>query len=404
MYEYIRAVVKEEIDNGYKKFIICPMGKWGKMGKEILLEFGIEPVFCVDSYEFDNKEIYEMDVLSGLQEDARCLLMTQRIDVKKALIPEIERYIENFKIVDVFKRIDDIITTEKIAKFPIKDRLKLDFLCVGFSKCGTTSLHAYFEQNPYVFVPEVKENQFLLSLSEKGHKFLKDSYPMSQIGGKIVGDIEPVYHNMAFAVKEYFGDDLKIIFCMRNPVDALFSYFKMRMRRVTNHTLEFIERTGEVSSDFFEEWSSSFVDRFKYADYIKEYLKYYPREQILFLISEEVYANPQKTHEQIVSFLEIEGEKCEEFPHENSGSLVVKDLASARISNYLMNFFFDSFNECIEMRKKIEQVMAEIDAVITTSFEEKLPPSVRKKMLCQYMDSIKELEVLLDRNLQGIWY
>lgn len=404
MDEYIKTVIKEEIDKGYKKFIICPMGKWGKRGKEILLEFGIEPVYCIDSYEYDDKEIFKMDVLSGVQEDVRCLLLTQRLAVKKELIRQIESYIENSKVVDVFKRVDDIITTEKIAKFPVEDRVKLDFLCVGFSKCGTTSLHAYFEENPYVFVPEVKENQFLLSISEKSHKFLKDSYPLSLTAGKIVGDIEPVYYNSAFAAKEYFGDDIKIIFCLRNPADALFSYFKMRMRRVTNHTLEFIEKKGEVSTDYFEEWSTSFTERFKYADYIKEYLKYYPREQIFFLISEEMYAAPQKTLGQLLDYLELDGEKSEIFPHENSGSMVVKDLVSARISNYLMNFFFESFNESLEMRKKLEHVMGEIDIVITTPFKGKLPVSVREKILLEYMDSIKELEVLIGRSLQGIWY
>lgn len=48
--------------------------------------------------------------------------------------------------------------------------------------------------------------------------------------GQVVGMVEPPFSENAEQIAEFFGTDIKIIFLVRNPVDAEFSRFKMSAR------------------------------------------------------------------------------------------------------------------------------------------------------------------------------
>ncbi len=53
-----------------------------------------------------------------------------------------------------------------------------NFLILGATKSGTTSLHHYMKQHPDVFLPEEKEIQFFIDdqLYEKGMEFYQKQY------------------------------------------------------------------------------------------------------------------------------------------------------------------------------------------------------------------------------------
>ena len=53
------------------------------------------------------------------------------------------------------------VSYDLLAQIGAKEHIHLDFLCVGFGKCGTSSLHAALKKNKKVFLPKKKETLYL---------------------------------------------------------------------------------------------------------------------------------------------------------------------------------------------------------------------------------------------------
>jgi len=98
-------------------------------------------------------------------------------------------------------------------------------------------------------------------------------------------------------VQQYLGDELKLIVTLRNPVD-----------RVVSAYLHYLA-TGEVTPDTpFEEAMTygGIVDMGFYARHLRNWLEYYPLEQIKVLILEsDIQARPVETLAEVCRFLSI---------------------------------------------------------------------------------------------------
>ena len=112
----------------------------------------------------------------------------------------------------------------------------LDFICAGFNKCGTSSLHNVLKCIPAIQLPLNKKETCFFAwynhYSDPVEKFRERYFPYSVGENTVRGCIEPSFIKRAELVQKYFGQDIKLIFMLRNPVQASWSMFKMRMRRV----------------------------------------------------------------------------------------------------------------------------------------------------------------------------
>ena len=92
----------------------------------------------------------------------------------------------------------------------------------------------------------------------------------------------------AFSFKCY-GSDIKLIFMMRNPVDAAYSYFKMMMRNPVNkHLVSYYLKHFSFSPDMFRTYITEYVTnpsdlRFHYDIWIYDYLKYLKKKICILL-------------------------------------------------------------------------------------------------------------------------
>ena len=107
-----------------------------------------------------------------------------------------------------------------------------DFYVVGAPKCGTTSLHRYLRQHPGVFVPDVKEPNFFCSdfPSIQKYKSLEDYSMLFEPAqeNQLVGEASPWYLYSKTAIQNILDvqPDAKFIVMLRNPVDAVISYYR----------------------------------------------------------------------------------------------------------------------------------------------------------------------------------
>ncbi len=396
-YKWFDCVIRKLVENGKKDIVIFPMGFWGKRAKSILNdEFGIKEVGCLDNHIYDMNTVFPINKMPDNYKDCTFLLTAEDEYLRYSLSKQLVQNINNPIICDVFENdpyVEEICNSDK--------KVHLDFLCVGFQKCGTTSLHQILETNENIYLPKTKETYFATHIKSSNLVHFKTCYADATVEQK-VGGIEPSYFNRAESVYRYFGEDLNIIFCLGNPAKALFSLYKMHMRDGVD--LEHLNKYG-ISMEAFKKWVPLYVERFRYIDYINYYLKYFPINSMKFLISEEMYKNPYDTINDLQSFIGLSDEQmigCEAFPHVNKGKWVTKNYACALVNNELQKLYFQA--ETMELQNEIGEIRRQIRPLMVMEWDEKIPQPLYDSIFKMYEESIHQLEELLGRTLKGVWY
>ncbi|MCM1266517.1 MAG: sulfotransferase domain-containing protein [Bacteroidales bacterium] len=402
----IRKYFKE---NENEKIVILPFWDFANTAREILqTEYGIQEQFMIDSYAYDLKHIYPVDRMPEGYEECTFFL-TAYGGVRKTLRKMLLQYVSEERIVDL------LYDEEREAVFQSNSKVHFDFLCTGFAKCGTTSLHYALTQNPRFFLPEIKETSFLrFSVNEATHEAFKNHYGEKEIKGKLVGGIEPSYKSCAEEVYRYFGSDLKIIFCVRNPADMLYSYFRMAMRNnVSMFGPELVESAlleqyGRVCAEMFDQWADRYREKGRYVDCIMDYLEHYSGEQIKIIVSEELYADTDGVMNELQDFLglsEKERRHYNKFPQQNIGDRVVRDKQSLEINRELYQLRLTLMqmgnSQALEL---FTDVSKKIEDLTMIEYQEPMLASTRKKLMDYYMDDIRKLEEIMGRSLKTVWY
>lgn len=395
--------------NQNKKVVILPLRNLSGVVKDILKEeYNVEEQFLVDNHAYDMKHIYPIEKMpEGYRE---CTFFIAAFgSTRDTLQEQLLRYVSEKQVVDLLY--DD----EQERIFASDNKVHLDFLCPGFAKCGTTSLHYALAQNRKIFLPQVKETQFLsYSVNEEAHEAFWNHYKEEDTAGKIVGGIEPSYIQHVEDVYRYFGKDLKLIFWTRNPINTLYSNFKMAYRNEMvmlesdPMDLEMMGGYDRVCPEMFERYAAENRYRKLYADYIKGFLKYYPKEQIKIIIGEEVFKDISAQMNELQEFLGVKEEDrlhYQEFPREHVGNKVAKDPLSLSINIRIKQLNHRLVHEGdFHSLALLQDIREKVEEITLVDYKEPMLESTRQNLLDYYMDSIHDLEDMIGRSLQGVWY
>lgn len=217
----------------------------------------------------------------------------------------------------------------RILKYPFSPLLvKSDFLILGGMKCGSTSLHYLLQKHPNVAPTVKKEVNYFSNHYHGGMNWYKTNFTSKlsfwwhkriKKDARITGEASPLYIYHPLAAKRIAQDlpDIKLIVVFRDPVERAFSHYKHIQRRGYESLpfAEAIEREIEriaaekeklISgvSDYSPELIKySYLDRGRYIEQVKEYYKYFPSDQFLFLKSEDMRADTQGSLNKVVKFL-----------------------------------------------------------------------------------------------------
>lgn len=305
------------------------------------------------------------------------------------------------------------IDYELIAELGAREHVKLDFVCVGFVKCGTSSLHKALKKHKGIFLPKKKETLYMgwRLATEDAPKRFNRIYFSDVKEGQITGNIEPSYHNNADGIYECYGKDTKIIFVVRNPADATYSYFKMLMRKTLDkRQVNYYRRYFRYNVNMFDDYIQDYVVtedniRFKYIDYIRKYDEYFGKNYIKVIFFEEMIQNTKKVMNEVQQFIGVEPKKFSSFPHSNEGKEISKNYICAYINRiiYFMDVklrpvYSQKIKKCHERCKKF------IHKYTLVENEEKMNPSSRAFLDEFYKESIHELEDYCGKSLKGLWY
>lgn len=205
-------------------------------------------------------------------------------------------------------------------------RIMPDFLIIGVIKGGTTSLYTYLTQHPCIVPAFRKEPMFFNYNFRKGlaryqaqfPTFLEKHYAKQILKTDFAtGEATPGYVFSALAPHRVFETipNVKLIVLLRNPVDRALSHYHLQLRKGVE-ALSFedtIEREEEKIrgklAEMMQRESDKEIGLYLrmgiYLPQLKNWLNFFPKEQILILKSEDFYRNTAQTFKHVLRFLNL---------------------------------------------------------------------------------------------------
>lgn len=286
-----------------------------------------------------------------------------------------------------------------------------DFLIVGAPKCGTTTMHEILKQHSQIFLPTEKEIHFFDNNKNfsKGINWYKN-YFKNIPKDKIAGDITPSYMYYDYAIKriyDTFGRNVKIIFMLRNPVDRAFSEYSYNLSRglIKEKNFEKAINLEVLNKDLppFERRYFSFISRGYYGQYIQNFLKYFPEENLHFILFEDEFLkDSQKCIKDLQEFLGIKYEKLNTDLKSNTGFVphypgINKLLFDPNPIRSVLKKMIPVYT----LRKEIKHLVKEINSNKNIK-QSKLPKEVKDNLLKEYYQlDIITTEKLISKDLSS---
>lgn len=285
-----------------------------------------------------------------------------------------------------------------------------DFLVVGAAKSGTTSLYAYLQQHPQIFMSKNKEPCFFsfaetkendedifnrINIVTDFHKYL-DLF-RDATDSQMAGEASTVYLYLCEEtiknIKKYHPrwKELKIIIIIRDPAERAFSHYLN-------------DRAGGLLNFPFEEvikrWKSGQLSKFyNYIDYgfyynqIKTYKDTFDRVKIYLF--ENLAENPPQLIHDLLEFLGVDSSFAIETGLKHNVSVGDKNKLLGKLI-YKQSVFKDLIKKFLPAG-----VRTSIRNKILESFAHKSPleGSSRKILKDIYREDIVKLQDLIQKDL-----
>lgn len=237
-----------------------------------------------------------------------------------------------------------------------------DFIIIGAQRCGTTSLYNYLLQHPRVLPAFHKEVHYFDLHFHEGVAWYRSHFPLCEhlpLARKLSraayksGEASPYYifHPLAPRRVATLLPRCKLIALLRNPVDRAYSHYHHQVR-MGHETLTFEEAIdaererleGETERLMDDETYRShsyqyysYLTRGEYAKQLERWMEYFPREQILVLASEELFASPREVVWKVFKFLDLRSFRIRCTSNINPASYPpMSPAARARLVEYFM--------------------------------------------------------------------
>jgi hypothetical protein len=287
----------------------------------------------------------------------------------------------------------------------------VDFLIVGAPKCGTTSLYHYLKEHPQIFMPQQKELYFLCAehTPEVVSKLIKrvatiDEYKRifseaepDQIKGEATPRYLSMYEETIENAKKYFPNwrDIKIIICLRDPVERAFSHYTQDRRSGVEYRpfVAAFKRNLEIMKDGDKR------ERYRcpgmYYEQVKAYLDTFPNVKII--IYDDLVKDRRKICSEIFSFLGVD----HTFVPQNLGKIFNEGKRIYRSVSWARLKYEGYYRKIMTLAsfRKYRNFIGKYFNIKKVALSKK----DKALLLPYFIEDIKKLEVLLRRDLSA-WY
>jgi hypothetical protein len=202
---------------------------------------------------------------------------------------------------------------------------KLDFIVAGAQKCGTTALHYFLQKHPHITMGDRQEMHFFdddefFSQRAVDYELLHRHFPAVASSTRlryatarqaIAGESTPsyLYYEPAMERIWNYNPQIKLLILLRNPVERAFAHWNMQ-RFKGREPLDFLdavknEKNRVTEASPLQSRRFSYVDRGFYCEQLERVWKFFAKEQVKVIKSEEFQKNNRETLNSIFQFLGV---------------------------------------------------------------------------------------------------
>ena len=290
-----------------------------------------------------------------------------------------------------------------------------NFLIVGVARCGTTSLFHYLKQHPEIGMSKIKEPKYFssidLNLPQNGvgdgtvfskivtsemnyHKLFKGLENLKALG-EASSDCF-YYHKMVIPrIKEKLGD-VKIIVCLRNPIERAFSAYN-NLVRDSREYLSFSDGLSEEQNRIVNnwDWMWHYKNGGLYAEALEHYQKEFTNVKVVFF--EDLKSKPHEVLNELFVFLGVKSKISIDvdtrYSHSGKPKSKIISLLTSRKNPII--FMMREIALKFIPRKYLEKAASKMFVKDTILSDDK------KQLQSFFKKDILKLETLLNRDLKS---
>ena len=196
-----------------------------------------------------------------------------------------------------------------------------NFICLGATKSGTTTLYDILRQHPEIYVPAFKEPHFfdIPENYKNGIDWYQKNY-FKNVNKKVIAEFTPSYFFDKEVPERIFnnlGSEVKFVVLLRHPVDRAYSHY-LHSKRDEHEELDFVESLNQEedrlsryieNKDYLSYLRNSYISQGLYGDMVERYLKYFKLENFMFIhFEKEFLLKRDKTIHRVLNFLDIDSQ------------------------------------------------------------------------------------------------
>lgn len=208
---------------------------------------------------------------------------------------------------------------------------RVNFVIPGAQKSGTTALREKLSLHPDLFI-QTKEQHFFDNEAidwTAPNYALYEKFADGAGPNLLVGEQTPIYMfwKQSIARIHNYNPKMKLIVILRNPVDRAYSQWKMLTARgVEIEDFSFAIREGRSRVQSIQSNRVfSYVERGFYTDQIRRILGAFPKCQVLFLLNDNLFREPENLLDRVCDFLNIQHFKEYPLPNIIRPALVIQN-------------------------------------------------------------------------------
>ncbi|HDY74541.1 MAG TPA: sulfotransferase [Euryarchaeota archaeon] len=217
-----------------------------------------------------------------------------------------------------------------------------NLIIIGAQKCATSALHYYLGLHPQIFMSKQKELDFFIGERSWGKGI---SWYKSHFTGtfKIYGEASPNYtvHPLYKEVPARMYSlvpEAKLIYLVRDPLERIVSHYVHRLAS-GKEKRKFEELFVDINS------AEVYLARSRYCEQIEQFLKYFPKKNILILNQEDLLLNRDSTMKTVFRFLCVEenfsSRRFSIMPHRSDEKREKNSIGEKLSKNSLINNFIE---------------------------------------------------------------
>ncbi len=288
-----------------------------------------------------------------------------------------------------------------------------NFIIIGASRSGTTSLYHYLRQHPQIYMSPVKEtNYFAYDSKYKYSAFESNRFKIRTFdqytdlfnnvaSQNIIGEASPRYLSTPFAAKRIYDmlPQVKILAILRNPVQRVYAAYlgKVRRFRESQSFADYIDSEINICTD--QNYANSILYPGLYYTNLKRYIDQFDSNNLKIHIFEDFVSDIPQFYCDVLRYLGLNTDFKPDFsinynpsglPKYKALDILLKGNIFTKWVKMKIPYFFS-----IPLYKQIMRLQSK------SLYKPVIDESTRKKLISFYEKEIVQLEGLIGRDLSA---